>query len=403
MFDVSPEDWTERRLVDVACINPESLGQRADPTFSFGYIDISQIERPGVCAGWSLTEFAQAPSRARRVVREGDILVSTVRPYLRAFALVPPSGCALVASTGFAVVRAQDGVAQEFLFQHIMSEGFVEHLKPRMTGSNYPAVGADDVGDYSLQLPSLNEQLRITEVLRSVDDAFNIQFEVLNQLHKTKAAAIEHLMAESLKVGTTVPLSDITACMDSGWSPDCESMSAGTEEWAVLKTSAVTWEGYDDNQNKRLPANLQPRAHLAVQTGDILITRAGPAERTGVVAMVDATYGHRMISDKIIRVRIDLSRAVPLAVSEILASRFVQTQIGRTKSGMAASQTNITQKTVANLEIPLPPLEKQHLFASFVGSLNELIKLSRAQSDHLARLKSRLASELLSGRVRVSA
>jgi type I restriction enzyme S subunit len=171
----------------------------------------------------------------------------------------------------------------------------------------------------------------------------------------------------------------------------------------VLKTSAVTWERYDDNQNKRLPTELLPRPHLAVQSGDILITRAGPAERTGVVAMVDATSGRRMLSDKLIRIRVDLSRAVPLTVTEILGSSLVQAQIDRVKSGMAASQTNITQKTVANLEIPLPSLSKQRRFAEFVGSLNELINVSTAQRDHLARLKSHVASDLLSGRVRVPA
>jgi type I restriction enzyme S subunit len=87
----------------------------------------------------------------------------------------------------------------------------------------------------------------------------------------------------------------------------------------------------------------------------------------------------------------------------MLGSNVVQAEISRMKSGMAASQTNITQKAVANLEIPLPNLEKQYQFASLMGSLNGLIKLSTAQKEHLNGLKSKLVADLLSGRVRVPA
>jgi hypothetical protein len=62
-----------------------------------------------------------------------------------------------------------------------------------------------------------------------VDSAFANQVEVLDQLHATKAAAIEHFMAEAIDEGT-VHLSQITANMDSGWSPDCENIQAGPEE-----------------------------------------------------------------------------------------------------------------------------------------------------------------------------
>lgn len=163
------QDWEAVRLGDIAAINPESLGQRTDPNFAFGYIDISQIATPGVCAGWTPFTFGTAPSRARRTVRENDILVSTVRPYLRAFAMVPSSDSPLVASTGFAVIRAHRDVDQNFLFQHIMAAEFVEHLKPRMSGSNYPAVSAGDISDYEFLCPPLNEQRQIAEVLDSVN------------------------------------------------------------------------------------------------------------------------------------------------------------------------------------------------------------------------------------------
>lgn len=171
MSGALPEGWREAVLSDVADVNPETLRASTSPDYAFGYIDISQIEAPGQCAGWTEQTFGDAPSRARRKVQAGDILVSTVRPYLRSFAQVPEADLPLVASTGFAVVRAGADADQQFLYQHILHSRFIEHLTPRMTGSNYPAVSAGDVEAYPIPLPPLDEQRRIAEVLRSVDEA----------------------------------------------------------------------------------------------------------------------------------------------------------------------------------------------------------------------------------------
>ena len=73
--------WGSAKLGDVAQVNPEQLGSRTDPSYRMEYLDIAAIKQPGVIgAGQSFT-FAEAPSRARRRARAGDILVSTVRPY----------------------------------------------------------------------------------------------------------------------------------------------------------------------------------------------------------------------------------------------------------------------------------------------------------------------------------
>lgn len=95
--------------------------------------------------------------------------------------------------------------------------------------------------------------------------------------------------------------------MDSGWSPQCDSDPSGLGEWGVLKTTAVVWEGFDEGQNKKLPDSLSPRHELEVLVNDILITRAGPTSRVGVAVHVDSVRSNLMISDKLIRFRINKS------------------------------------------------------------------------------------------------
>lgn len=163
--------WASSIIGDCANINAESLNEKTPPDARFQYIDISSIESPGVMTSPRPIVFATAPSRARRVVRSGDILVSTVRPYLRAFAKVEFEADNLIASTGFAVLSARPCVDREFLYQYVLANPFVKYLEERMTGSNYPAVNAGDVVACPIPLPPMNEQKMIAEVLFQVDQA----------------------------------------------------------------------------------------------------------------------------------------------------------------------------------------------------------------------------------------
>jgi type I restriction enzyme S subunit len=190
--------------------------------------------------------------------------------------------------------------------------------------------------------------------------------------------------------------------MDSGWSPDCEQRPAIAGSWSVLKTSSITWDGYDDSENKALPEGLSPRPQLEVQPGDILVTRAGQAYRTGVVAMVDSTDGKRMISDKLVRIRVDPAQITPILASEILKSDGVQSQLNPLKSGLT-TLTNVTQKMIADLTFLLAPLADQSTFTNYLLAADTSIKSCRMQAMSLRRLKPYIVSDLLSGRVRVPA
>ena len=101
-----------------------------------------------------------------------------------------------------------------------------------------------------------------------------------------------------------VKLKNCIASIDSGWSPQCDSYPADLNEWGVLKTTSVDWSGFKESANKRLPDNLKPRLEIEVKPDDILVTRAGPTERVGVVSVVPkGVRSHLLISDKLIRLK----------------------------------------------------------------------------------------------------
>ena len=197
---VAPDGWVSSELGSLSRVNPEQLGSKTDPDYLMEYLDIAAIEQPGFIGGGRTLRFAEAPSRARRVVRNGDILVSTVRPYLRNFAHVREAKGNLIASTGYAVVRPGEGVDGGYLYQKIMSPDFVEYLKTRMSGSNYPAVTAHDVGSYRLSFPSPSEQRKIAEILSSMDAEIEASIRSLRRLQIVKTGLTSLLLTGELRV-----------------------------------------------------------------------------------------------------------------------------------------------------------------------------------------------------------
>lgn len=195
-----PACWEVVRLGEVVQINPEMLSDRTAPDYEFQYIDISAVAEPGVIAETRALSFGEAPSRARRVVRAGDVLVSTVRPYLRAFARVRSAPANLVCSTGFAVLRARSGIDGEFIYQWVLTERFVDFLTARTVGSNYPAVGPSDVAEFRIPQPPAEEQAAIGRVLAAMDDRIETERQAVQRLRTAKSALMHVLLTGQVRV-----------------------------------------------------------------------------------------------------------------------------------------------------------------------------------------------------------
>ncbi len=160
-----PQDWSSKRLKYLATHNDEVLAESTDEEKDIDYVEIS-----GVSLSYGIEEiermsFGSAPSRARRRVRSGDILISTVRTYLRAIVRVNEASPDLIASTGFCVVRPNDDVDSGFLGWVVKSEPFVSEVVARSVGVSYPAINASELITIEIPLPPLDTQRRIVQFL----------------------------------------------------------------------------------------------------------------------------------------------------------------------------------------------------------------------------------------------
>ena len=158
--------WPVRRLKFVASLNDETLSEATDPDHELRYIDIGNVDSSGRIHDIATYRFEAAPSRARRIVRDGDVIISTVRTYLEAIAPIEAPPKNLVVSTGFAVVRPVRTMLLPGFCKYAMRERrFMQEVVARSTGISYPAINASDLADIELPVPPLAEQRRIAAFL----------------------------------------------------------------------------------------------------------------------------------------------------------------------------------------------------------------------------------------------
>ena len=189
-----PEDWGCYNLEDLATIDPENLTATTAFDYEFDYISLEQIDR-GILKGTSRHKFISAPSRARRVLRHKDVLISTVRPNLMSHYLVKQHVSDLICSTGFSVVRCNDSMLDyAFLYQHLFASCINKQIDMLISGSNYPSINSSNVKKFILPIGSVEEQAYIANLLCDMDSELIILTERLNKTRQIKQGMMQELL-----------------------------------------------------------------------------------------------------------------------------------------------------------------------------------------------------------------
>lgn len=193
---VIPEDWSAALLQNVCDVDVESLSASTPPDFLFNYISLESVNH-GQLESWTNEVFGQAPSRARRILRRGDVIFSTVRPLLRSHLFFNSPGC-FICSTGFAQLRVKSIFNSRFLYYLLFSRIVESQVEKLLAGSNYPAVNSGDVKKLLVPCPTETEQAAISGILRDLDEELSA---LEKRLSKTKA--IKQGMMQELLTGRT--------------------------------------------------------------------------------------------------------------------------------------------------------------------------------------------------------
>jgi type I restriction enzyme S subunit len=286
------------RLKDVAVINRAALSEDTDGDRVFSYVDIGCVDSIGRVAGPEEVRFADAPSRARRLVGRGDSIVSTVRTYLRAIAHIGDGAEDLIVSTGFATLTPRFGVHPRFLYWALRSNSFVEEVVARSVGVSYPAITATELASLAIPLPSADDQRRIADFLDSetarIDELIAEQELQLQLLAEHRHAVVSEAVGARIGGGTSglvgalnalpddwrlVPLRYV-AKIQSGLTLG-KSYEGPTEQRPYLRVANVQDGALDLSEvtTVAVPRNVAQRCEL--RDGDVLMTEGGDNDKLG--------------------------------------------------------------------------------------------------------------------------
>jgi type I restriction enzyme S subunit len=206
-----PVHWTVRRLKFAASYNDESLSETTEPDYELVYVDISSVDQVKGITNYEPLTFEKSPSRARRIVRDGDTIVSTVRTYLKAVAPIRNPANNTIVSTGFAVIRPNAELNPDFLSYFALSQGFIDSVVANSKGVSYPAINATELVCIPIAFPS--EKLEqetivnfLTEKLLDIDRMVSVNIKTIERLTEYRTALITAAVTGKIDVrGVDIP------------------------------------------------------------------------------------------------------------------------------------------------------------------------------------------------------
>jgi type I restriction enzyme, S subunit len=393
----------------LATFNNSVLSESTPGDREIEYIEISDVDSTNGVTGTTSYTFSDAPSRARRCIRTDDILISTVRTYLKAIARVDPAYDGAIASTGFCVLRPS-AIHPRFLGYAVLAPSFVDEVIANSVGISYPAINASDLVRIQIPVPSPKEQEVIANFLdgetAQIDDLIGKQESLIDLLIEKRQATITRAVTKGLDSTAPTKLSGIP------WLGDIP------EQWDVSKIRYVadtiiglTYSPDDVSNDGTLvlrSGNVQggelvsrddvfvskPIAQkLILTTGDIVMcARNGSASlvgKNGVVTdeFAGSTFGAFMT-------------AIRSNVNPWLRWVFASSLFGFQLGSFSTSTINqLTNATLNDFDVPMPPAKEMGAICEYLASECATIDKLRDTAVQAVALLHERRSALISAAV----
>ena len=198
------EGWEVYKLKYKTIINKKKLEDDINPNYVINYLDISNVDSSGNILDIEEQIFEDAPSRARRIPRSGDTILSTVRTYLKAVAYLENIPGNLIVSTGFAVLEPIKSINSKYLFYSTISEVFIQNVIAYSKGVAYPAINPPELGQIPIIIPPLPEQTTIVNFLdkatAKIDKIIQKIQKKIELLEEYKKSLIHHTVTGKIDV-----------------------------------------------------------------------------------------------------------------------------------------------------------------------------------------------------------
>lgn len=405
-----PKDWDLSRLKFSSTYNDESIKEDTNPEKEIEYVEIGSVTLENGVEKAEVMRFKDAPSRARRIARKGDIIISTVRTYLKAIALIEKERYTV--STGFCVIRPQKCMDSGYLKYFCSSELFTSEVSACSVGISYPAINASTLMDFHIINPPLTVQHKIVRVL---DEKCN----QVDSLIANVQAQIEKLKAYKQSL--------ITEVVTKGLDPNAPMKDSGVEwigtiptEWNTVRVKQLLKERKErSSEGKEEPLSMSQKVGLVpTKMLDAIPNMASSfvgAKLTYVDDLVfnklKAHLGVFSVSkyDGLVSPDYAVYYATGVANLKYLEYLFKTPQciseFRKRSTGIAAGLTRLYTEGLFAIECPLPPKKEQHRIVLYLNEkcaqIDKLTAIKQTKIEKLEQYKRSLIYEYVTGKKEV--
>lgn len=417
----TPKDWQKLRIKDVSSVNSKSLGNDTNPYYQFKYVDIGNVNQNGIVNEPETIQFHEAPSRARRIVIEGDVIVSTVRTYLKAVAYFNFNPKDYIVSTGFAVLSHTKKINPAYLSYFCQSEYFIDSVIENSKGVSYPAINATELSCLSVYYPPIKEQTAIAEYLDTKTQAIDKKVSLLEK----KIGYYQELRKSLINETVTKGLDKNAELKDSG----IDWIGQIPEHWEVKRIKDIFSTlagGTPSTQNQEYwIGNIPWIPSGKVQNNDVLIESVEEyisdlalresstkiAKKNSVlIALTGATCSNIGYLTFDTTINQSIVALYPQKRNQTLSRfyfYFLMSAKEKIRTYMTGgAQGGINQEDVRFLDIVYPSKEEQEEIVKFLDAkldtIAKIITNIQAQITTLKELRKTLINDVVTGKIKVS-
>ncbi len=335
-------------------VDPESLGA-----------DVLHYSIPVLEAmGSPQVEASETIKSQKLRLRGGELLISKLNPRKSRVLVVPRVTQPTVASTEF-VAFAPFAAEPRFLAYVLLSESTRQLLDAnvRSVTRSHQRVEPDVVARVPIPDLPIDDQRRIADFLDTetarLDRLVKLRRSQRDLVAERAVEEVAQVVDQQVALHGVLPLRRSAVAIQQGWSPVCDDVEAEPDEWAVLKTSAVSGGRFDPREHKRLPSGVEPDHRCVVMPGDLLLTRgSGSPHLVGVAAVAEPGSRRLLISDLLYRVSMSQGASTQL-VAAYLRSRPIRDQVALLMRGQSGQTIKLRSEDVRAIPIPATPLANQ--------------------------------------------
>jgi len=364
----------------------------------FNYIDIGSIDN----SAFKLTQPKEilgkdAPSRARKRVKKGDVIFATTRPNLKNIAQIEIDYYNSVASTGFCILRPISEIDSKFLFYFLLTENIQNQIAPFIRGAQYPAISDNDLYSCSIPLPPLSEQINLVSKLdvlfARIDKSIYLLEENIKHTKGLMASVLEELF-EKLKAESTIyKIKEIAEIKGGKRLPKGESIQDEKTDYPYIRVTDFTDDGtIDVNSVKYMNKSVQEQIKRYIITSkDLYISIAGTIGKTGIIPKeLENANLTENAARLVFKPNIKINNRF---VYYFTLSDNFKDQVGLATKTVAQPKLALTR--LAEVELPIPSIEVQNKEVQIFDELSRKFQeINNQQLSKLAYLKA-LKSSLL--------